>query len=95
MITSGLLILPVLLHKGRGGGLSDMFGGGVPAPSAVLRRGAQPRPAHGRDRRHLVRLRRRPGLLLALLTDRSRKGTIPWLVEETLFAVVGQGRPDG
>ncbi len=29
MITSGLVILLVLLHKGRGGGLSDMFGGGV------------------------------------------------------------------
>ncbi|WP_203335802.1 preprotein translocase subunit SecG [Nocardioides limicola] len=29
MVTSGLLILLVLLHKGRGGGLSDMFGGGV------------------------------------------------------------------
>ncbi len=29
MITSLLLILLVLLHKGRGGGLSDMFGGGV------------------------------------------------------------------
>jgi preprotein translocase subunit SecG len=29
MITSGLLILLVLMHKGRGGGLSDMFGGGV------------------------------------------------------------------
>ncbi len=29
MTTSGLLILLVLLHKGRGGGLSDMFGGGV------------------------------------------------------------------
>ena len=29
VITSGLLILLVLLHKGRGGGLSDMFGGGV------------------------------------------------------------------
>ncbi|WP_395691823.1 preprotein translocase subunit SecG [Nocardioides sp.] len=29
LITSGLLILLVLLHKGRGGGLSDMFGGGV------------------------------------------------------------------
>ena len=27
--TSCLLILLVLLHKGRGGGLSDMFGGGV------------------------------------------------------------------
>ena len=29
MITSVLLIVMVLLHKGRGGGLSDMFGGGV------------------------------------------------------------------
>jgi preprotein translocase subunit SecG len=29
VITSCLLILMVLLHKGRGGGLSDMFGGGV------------------------------------------------------------------
>ena len=29
VITSAILILLVLLHKGRGGGLSDMFGGGV------------------------------------------------------------------
>lgn len=29
VITSALLILTVLLHKGKGGGLSDMFGGGV------------------------------------------------------------------
>ena len=28
-ITSLLLILMILLHKGRGGGLSDMFGGEV------------------------------------------------------------------
>jgi preprotein translocase subunit SecG len=27
--SSGLMVLLVLLHKGRGGGLSDMFGGGV------------------------------------------------------------------
>ncbi|WP_053202974.1 preprotein translocase subunit SecG [Jiangella muralis] len=27
--TSALLILLVLMHKGKGGGLSDMFGGGV------------------------------------------------------------------
>ena len=26
---SALLVLLVLLHKGKGGGLSDMFGGGV------------------------------------------------------------------
>ena len=29
VIASLFLILLVLLHKGRGGGLSDMFGGGV------------------------------------------------------------------
>jgi len=28
-LTSLLLTLMILLHKGRGGGLSDMFGGGV------------------------------------------------------------------
>lgn len=28
-VTSILLTLLILLHKGRGGGLSDMFGGGV------------------------------------------------------------------
>jgi preprotein translocase subunit SecG len=29
ILTSLLLIVMILLHKGRGGGLSDMFGGGV------------------------------------------------------------------
>jgi len=29
VIASALMILLVLLHKGRGGGLSDMFGGGI------------------------------------------------------------------
>ena len=29
VIASALMIVLVLLHKGRGGGLSDMFGGGV------------------------------------------------------------------
>ena len=28
-MSSALLIVMILLHKGRGGGLSDMFGGGV------------------------------------------------------------------
>ena len=28
-ITSILLIVLILLHRGKGGGLSDMFGGGV------------------------------------------------------------------
>ncbi|GHC85871.1 hypothetical protein GCM10007079_29100 [Nocardiopsis terrae] len=29
MLLSVLLVLLVLMHKGKGGGLSDMFGGGV------------------------------------------------------------------
>ena len=29
ILTSTLLIVLVLLHKGKGGGLSDLFGGGV------------------------------------------------------------------
>jgi preprotein translocase subunit SecG len=29
VVTSALLIVMILLHKGRGGGLSDMFGGGM------------------------------------------------------------------
>jgi preprotein translocase subunit SecG len=29
VVTSLLMILLILLHKGRGGGLSDMFGGGM------------------------------------------------------------------
>jgi len=29
ILTSALLVLMVLLHKGKGGGLSDLFGGGV------------------------------------------------------------------
>lgn len=29
VLSSVLLIVLVLMHKGRGGGLSDMFGGGV------------------------------------------------------------------
>ncbi len=31
VIASAVLILLVLLHSGRGGGLSDMFGGGMGA----------------------------------------------------------------
>lgn len=29
VITSVLLVLLVLMHKGKGGGMSDMFGGGM------------------------------------------------------------------
>ena len=34
VIASPLLILLVLLHSGKGGGLSDMFGGGLGATAA-------------------------------------------------------------
>lgn len=34
VLAAFLLILLVLLHSGRGGGLSDMFGGGVGAAAA-------------------------------------------------------------
>ena len=34
-ITSVLLTLLILLHKGRGGGLSDMFGGGVSSSASA------------------------------------------------------------
>ncbi|MGI8332082.1 preprotein translocase subunit SecG [Actinomadura scrupuli] len=29
VVTSALMVLLVLLHKGKGGGLSDLFGGGI------------------------------------------------------------------
>jgi len=29
IVASALMVLLVLLHKGKGGGLSDLFGGGV------------------------------------------------------------------
>jgi preprotein translocase subunit SecG len=29
VLTSGFMMLLILMHKGRGGGLSDMFGGGI------------------------------------------------------------------
>ena len=29
VLTSGLMVLLILLHRGKGGGLSDLFGGGV------------------------------------------------------------------
>lgn len=34
LAASGLLIVLVLLHSGKGGGLSDMFGGGIGASAA-------------------------------------------------------------
>ena len=34
LAASGILIVLVLLHSGKGGGLSDMFGGGMGASAA-------------------------------------------------------------
>ena len=34
LLASGILIVLVLLHSGKGGGLSDMFGGGMGASAA-------------------------------------------------------------
>jgi preprotein translocase subunit SecG len=34
LVVSALLILLILLHSGRGGGLSDMFGGGMGTAAA-------------------------------------------------------------
>jgi preprotein translocase subunit SecG len=34
VVVSLLLVLLVLLHSGRGGGLSDMFGGGIGSAAA-------------------------------------------------------------
>ena len=36
VIASILLTLLILMHKGKGGGLSDMFGGGLPRTPARL-----------------------------------------------------------
>jgi len=29
VLTSAVLVLTILMHKGKGGGMSDMFGGGL------------------------------------------------------------------
>ena len=34
IVVSGALIILILLHSGRGGGLSDMFGGGMGTAAA-------------------------------------------------------------
>ncbi|GAA1707391.1 preprotein translocase subunit SecG [Brachybacterium phenoliresistens] len=34
-VTGILVIMLILLHKGRGGGLSDMFGGGVSSTASA------------------------------------------------------------
>lgn len=35
VITSAVLVLTILMHKGKGGGLSDMFGGGVSSSASA------------------------------------------------------------
>lgn len=35
VVTGILVIMLILLHKGRGGGLSDMFGGGVSSTASA------------------------------------------------------------
>ena len=65
IITSLLMILLVLLHKGKGGGLSDLFGGGVSSSlggSSVVERNLD-RMTIGIGH-PLDRLDRRLGLLL-------------------------------
>lgn len=34
VITSVILVLTILMHKGKGGGISDMFGGGLSSSMA-------------------------------------------------------------
>ena len=72
IIFSLLLVLLVLMHKGKGGGLSDMFGGGMQSSvggSSVVERNL--------DRitvvigLRLVRVHRRLGLLMKLQSRRS------------------------
>ena len=61
IITSLLMILLVLLHKGKGGGLSDLFGGGVSSSlgsSSVVERNLDRLTIF--YRRALVPLHRRP-----------------------------------
>ena len=48
IIASLFLILTILLHSGRGSGMSELFGGS--STRREDRVGADPRPGHGRDR---------------------------------------------
>jgi len=49
IVTSLSLIALVLLHRGKGGGLSNLFGGGMSSLARrLLRRGEKPRPVHHR-----------------------------------------------
>ncbi len=94
MIASALMILLVLLHKGRGGGLSDMFGGGVSSSlggSSVAER-------------NLDRLTVGIGVIWFACVDRagpaagllnSRKGPFRGWWRKRYSREPGGGRPDG
>ena len=59
IITSVLLIVLILLHRGKGGGLSDLFGGGVSSSVG----GKEPGPVDswvGTDPGRIDRCRRAP-----------------------------------
>ena len=65
VITSVLLMVLILLHRGKGGGLSSMFGGAVSsslAGSSVVE--TQPQPADRVLRAHLGGLHRGHRILL-------------------------------
>jgi len=58
------MVILVLLHRGKGGGLSSMFGGGMSSSlsgSSVGRE--EPRPVDHHFRSHLGRVYRAPRLL--------------------------------
>ena len=62
VVTSVLVVLLVLLHRAKGGGLSTLFGGGVQSSlsgSTVVEKNL--RPADGVRHRHLAGLHRRHG----------------------------------
>ena len=62
VLTSVLLIVLILLHRGKGGGLSSMFGGAVSSSLAgSLGRGEEPQPADRLLRADLGGLHRRTG----------------------------------
>ena len=82
------MILLVLLHKGRGGGLSDMFGGGVSSSlggSSVAERNLDRLTVGIGVIWFACVIALGPAVGLPELRGRNRT----WLVEETQFAVAG------
>ena len=75
VLTSVLVVLLVLLHKGKGGGLSDMFGGGI--SSGAGSSGVAERNLNRIDRRAGAALDRCVIILLGLIQRFELKGR-PW-----------------